>query len=613
MNSQINSQTEKITIKSIENSPKLKNAKLIKNNSKKSKHGQKNLNLSQNLKESDETLIIKTDAKIAKKTKSKLPKILPNSQNSKLSKKSTSSSTSKSILKKVLKSEKQPKNQLEKQLNKLNYKNSSDKKFQKKILILSWEIFPLFAGGLGFLTKSAVDELIRQNSEVIVLVPSMPKNMTINNTESLEKRTKFWLKKNKPIPNLNFELNNFGQKKTNQMNWPPLFSDKKLKNNKKFNIYPQNTPAITKAFAWSVLEFVRNNELFDLIIGMDWESIPSFYVLEDYFDKLNQKSSKLKATENNFAENCPKNVFENLSQFEQQKVELNMENLEKKQIENKIKTNLESLEKIGNEQKRPKNPKFYFYINATELDRGPEQINQKETKNPILDLEKATYKQASKIISISDITRDILVNHYQVKPEKILTVYNDITFEPNFDKFSSLMGGKNVLFIGRIESQKGLIFLLETAVRVLEIDSQVKFFVAGDGDLLPSLVENICEKGLEKSFFLTGWLGEDDKKRLYSSCDLFVMPSPSEPFGLTPLEAIRSDTAVISSQTCGFLSVVPSTPTFAYHDINNFAQLIIYYLHNPNERNKLLETQKMELAKHSWTQEIAKILNSLNL
>ena len=91
----------------------------------------------------------------------------------------------------------------------------------------------------------------------------------------------------------------------------------------------------------------------------------------------------------------------------------------------------------------------------------------------------------------------------------------------------------------------------------------------------------------------------------------FVMPSPSEPFGLTPLEAIRSGTAVISSKTCGFLSLIPSTPTFAYHDINNFAQLIIYYLHNPNERNRLLETQKKELAQHSWSKEIAKILDTL--
>ena len=531
-------------------------------------------------------------------------------------------------------------------------KPKSSKKVQapkKRILILSWEIFPLFAGGLGFLARSVVDELILQNCEVVVLVPTKPKNMIIPNAESLERRTKFWLKKAKIIPNLDFPLDHFGQKKTNQTNWPALFSGQKLKNNKKFNIYPQNTPAITKAFAWSVLEFIRSNQSFDLIIGMDWETIPSFYALEDYFAKLeekenlkprinsenhhkNEKNNQKLIPELNSEKTEPKsdseidksepnknknfessNLVMGKSSVENQNQNISLENLQKNlsksqkalSSNNLCKAKIEILEQT-------KRPEFYFYINATELDRGPEQINQKETKNPILNLEKKTYPLAKKIISISDITRNILTDHYKVEQNRILTVYNDIIFEPNFEKFVGLSGGKNVLFIGRMEAQKGLIFLLETAVRVLEIDSQVKFFVAGDGDLLPSLIENMCEKGLEKSFFLTGWLGEEDKKRLYSSSDLFVMPSPSEPFGLTPLEAIRSNTAVISSQTCGFLSVVPSTPTFAYHDINNFAQLIIYYLHNPTERNKLLETQKLELAKHSWSREIAKILETLN-
>ncbi len=491
-------------------------------------------------------------------------------------------------------------------LQKISKINEKDHKGEKKrILILSWEMFPLYAGGLGFLTKSVVDEMKKQNCFVQVLCPFIPKNITVE-AINLEKRIKFWCKKNKNIPNLDFPLDNFGQKKTNSANWPTLFSDKRVKNNKKINLYPQNTPAITKFFGWSVLEFLQNNESFDLIIGMDWETIPTFYILEDYFnpkeniiledlqsqkEELNIENDKIeskptKETQNN-------SVNQNLNHSISKKIDSN--------IEKKALNNTKIITKIP----------FYFYINATELDRGPEQINQICSKNAILKLEKETYKNAFKIISISDITKDILVKHYQVKPEKILTVYNDIEFVPSLEKFNYLKQDKTVLFIGRLEAQKGLIFLVETAARVLEIDSSIKFLVAGDGDSMPNLVETICEKGLEKSFFLTGWLGEDAKKKLYNSSDLFVMPSPSEPFGLTPLEAIRSGTAVISSQTCGFLSVIPSTPTFAYHDINNFAQLIIYYLQNPLERAKLLQTQQEELAKHSWSNEIKKILDTL--
>ena len=523
-----------------------------------------------------------------------------------------------------------PKINLQK-ISKINEKENNEG--GKRILILSWEMFPLYAGGLGFLTKSVVDEMKKQNCFVQVLSPFIPKNITVE-AINLEKRIKFWCKKNKNIPNLDFPLDNFGQKKTNSANWPTLFSDKRVKNNKKINLYPQNTPAITKSFGWSVLEFLQNNESFDLIIGMDWETIPAFYILEDYFkkekiilddlqsqkEKLNIENGKInKKTEEIVTKNSESKTFQDeITNIENTKKESKLtkenQNLSINQALNqnigkKIDSNIEK--KVLNITKIMTKIPFYFYINATELDRGPEQINQACPKNAILKLEKETYKNAFKIISISDITKDILVKHYQVKPEKILTVYNDIEFLPSLEKFNYLKQDKTVLFIGRLEAQKGLIFLVETAARVLEIDSSIKFLVAGDGDSMPNLVETICEKGLEKSFFLTGWLGEDAKKKLYNSSDLFVMPSPSEPFGLTPLEAIRSGTAVISSQTCGFLSVIPSTPTFAYHDINNFAQLIIYYLQNPIEREKLLKTQQEELAKHSWSNEIKKILDTL--
>ena len=70
-------------------------------------------------------------------------------------------------------------------------KNTEQSKFKKRILILSWEMFPLYAGGLGFLTKSVVDEMKRQNCFVQVLCPFIPKNLTIE-AISLEKRIKFW-------------------------------------------------------------------------------------------------------------------------------------------------------------------------------------------------------------------------------------------------------------------------------------------------------------------------------------------------------------------------------------------------------------------------------------
>jgi len=85
------------------------------------------------------------------------------------------------------------------------------------------------------------------------------------------------------------------------------------------------------------------------------------------------------------------------------------------------------------------------------------------------------------------------------------------------------------------------------------------------------------------------------------------MPSPSEPFGLTALEAIRSDLLVIASENCGFLGVVPSTPTFKYYDTTHFSQQILFYLHNKHEAKEVIKRQKADLKNHNWSSEVQKI------
>jgi glycosyltransferase involved in cell wall biosynthesis len=407
-----------------------------------------------------------------------------------------------------------------------------------RILILSWEIYPMFAGGLGPLARSVVDELRRQGAEVTVLVPVVPKAVTIDDVISLEKGVKKFYREKKSIPNFEFGIDHF--RKSNRPDkfvWPNMFQPDRKK--PAYNLYPNHTPALTKAFGWAVLDYLKQNSDWDIVLGMDWMAAGAFHLMKSHEIKI----------------------------------------------------------------------PFGFYVNSTEHDRSPEKNKVSQTSRQLMDLEKREFAKADFILSVSQITKTVLVEEYDLKPDNIYPIFNDIPFTAHTTSYESLNKGKNVLFIGRVAAQKGLYFLLDTAKKVIEIDPQIKFIIAGDGEILADIVEGVAERELEKNCLFTGWVNDEQKKLLYRSSDLFVMPSPSEPFGLTPLEAIRSDLPVISSENCGFIGVIPSTPTFKYYDTNSFTHLILHYLNHHEDRTQLIRDQKKELKKHSWAKEVAKIID----
>jgi len=411
-----------------------------------------------------------------------------------------------------------------------------------KILMLTWEIMPMYAGGLGLLARSVVDELRRSGSEVTVLVPLIPKGLHIPDVISLEKKVIKFNKQKLKIPGSDFSLDLF--KKTNKIgsyNWPKLFEKKSTKIVSSYNLYPNNTPSLTRAFAFAVQDFLKINNGWDAILGMDWESVATFQLLKS----------------------------------------------------------LESTVPFG------------FYVNATEYDRNLDKKKLDNITKTIWGLEQENFLKADFLFSVSEITKQILVNKYDVPESKITPVFNDLHFSPTKSVYKSLSYGKKVLFIGRLSTQKGLFFLIDTAQKVLEIDPYIQFIVAGDGEILSQAIELSCQKEIEKNIIFTGWATDSEKKKLYRSCDLFVMPSPSEPFGLTALESVRSDLPVIASENCGFLGIMPSTPTFQYYDTNQFAHLILHYLNDPKKKQDLLEKQKKDLQKHFWNEEVAKINNKI--
>lgn len=406
----------------------------------------------------------------------------------------------------------------------------------KKILVLTWEIFPVYAGGLGVLTKDLVDELRNQGSEVTVLIPHKKISNNDQQTISLEKETRKYYKKGIKVPHFDFKTDHFRVSNRNpSVIIPAMFVSPKSRSQP--SLYPNHTPLLTQAYAFAVKDYLDVNPDFDLVLGMDWLSIPAFALLRQ--------------------------------------------------------TGLQI--------------PFWFYVNSTEIDRTPAgKFNN--TSKAIMQIEQDYFKKSEKIVVISSITKNILSEQYGVESDRMLVVSNHVNFSPHTKGFPELNKGKNVLFIGRLAPQKGLAFLLDTAERVLQFDRNVKFIVAGDGESLADVVTSVCERKLENNVLFTGWVNSEQKKQLYRSSDLFVMSSPSEPFGLTPLEAVISGVPVISSKQCGFLDVLRSTPTYDYHDTNKFAELILYYLNNPDKAKELIQSQKTDLANHSWSREVEKIL-----
>ncbi len=410
---------------------------------------------------------------------------------------------------------------------------------KKKILLLSWELSPVYAGGLGILARDVVDELKNQGNEVEVLLPRIPPRTEVLHGFSIPRLYNKYFKENNTIKGLDYNIDLMdGKGRTPGALWPKLFSSAARSKSSDLNLYPNNLPKHVRAYAQVCRDYVRDNaDRFDLIIGFDWMTAPAFHLIKE------------------------------------------------------LKLDIP----------------FFFHVNSTEWDRTPDprriivgcQYNKK--------LESKYFKEAEHVLSISSVTKDALVEHCGVPEDKITVISNDITFNPDTKGYTDLNKGKNVLFIGRVDQQKGIPFLLDTAEKVVSIDSQIRFLIAGDGKDMDITVETIAERGLEKNCIIIGWVNNEQKKQLYKSADLFAMTSPSEPFGLTPLEAIMSDVPVISSQKCGFLDVLPSTPTYEYYDTNRFAELVLHYINDTEDRSRLMAKQKEEYALHSWPTQIAKI------
>ena len=215
------------------------------------------------------------------------------------------------------------------------------------------------------------------------------------------------------------------------------------------------------------------------------------------------------------------------------------------------------------------------HMHATEFDRSGENINQN-----VYEIERKGMEEADKVIAVSNLTRKIVIERYGIPQEKVVTVYNavDPVYKAEHD-YERHVREKIVTFLGRITFQKGPDYFVEAANKVLEKDSNVRFVMAGSGDMMNRIVRRVAQLKISTRFHFTGFLKGNDVDRMFAMSDVFVMPSVSEPFGIVPLEAMRSNVPVVISKQSGVAEILKHALKIDFWDIDAMADCIYGLLH----------------------------------
>jgi len=245
-------------------------------------------------------------------------------------------------------------------------------------------------------------------------------------------------------------------------------------------------------------------------------------------------------------------------------------------------------------------------VHSTEFDRSGEHVNQY-----VYDIERHAMHAATRIIAVSNYTRNIIISRYGVPAEKVEVVYNGV--EHHNGSWSSsrqtwpAKTDKIVLFLGRITMQKGPEYFLHAAKRVLERIDNVKFIMAGDGDMLYRSIELAAQLGIGNRVLFTRFLRGDDVRKVYQMADLYVMPSVSEPFGIAPLEALQHDVPVLISKQSGIAEAFRNALKVDFWDVQEMANKMIAVLRHPPLQQMLRTEGHREALKFRWEDSAARM------
>jgi glycosyltransferase involved in cell wall biosynthesis len=244
------------------------------------------------------------------------------------------------------------------------------------------------------------------------------------------------------------------------------------------------------------------------------------------------------------------------------------------------------------------------HVHATEFDRSGGEVNPK-----VYAIEREGMEIADKVITVSKLTKKTVVEKYFIPEEKVTTIYNAV--EPlsknSSNKIKKRLNEKIVTFLGRITQQKGPEYFIEAANLVLKKMNNVRFVMAGSGDMMNAMIARTAELGISDHFHFTGFLKGDDVNQMFELSDVFVMPSVSEPFGIVPLEAMQSKVPVIISNQSGVSEILEHAIKIDFWDTYAMADSIYGLLNYPSLSELFKEEGKVEVDNLKWVNSASKV------
>ncbi len=211
-----------------------------------------------------------------------------------------------------------------------------------------------------------------------------------------------------------------------------------------------------------------------------------------------------------------------------------------------------------------------IHVHATEFDRSGENVN-----SIVYGIERQGMLAADRVITVSNLTRNIVINRYGIDPDKVITIHNAVDFQSYSDlDVDRGVPEKIVTFLGRITFQKGPEYFIEAAAKVLKRYPNVRFVMAGSGDMLNGSIRRVAQLKIATKFHFTGFLKGGDVQKMFAHSDVYVMPSVSEPFGISPLEAMRSGVPTIISKQSGVAEVLKHAIKVDFWDVDAMADAI---------------------------------------
>jgi glycogen(starch) synthase len=434
-----------------------------------------------------------------------------------------------------------------------------------KLLMFGWEFPPHISGGLGTACQGLTESLGNQNVNILFVVPKLFGGEEADRTSFIN-ASDVRLKKSEPLVTSTTER------------W------KKLKT---------ETQPVTTLEVKSFISPYRTTEVSNSIFDLNsWN-----YEME--FEKT---SEQLRDSDDfysyKFSGTYGPDLLEEVERYAEVAAEIARNN-----TFDIIHVHDWMTIPAGIAAKRASGKPLCVHIHSTEFDRSGENTNE-----ALFNIEKEGLKEADVILAVSKWTKTILINRYKIVSSRIRTVHNGILFKPksSISQVPSI-GSHVVTFLGRLTYQKGPLYFVEAAQKVLQKFPDAHFIVVGSGDLFPRVIERVAELKLSSRFHFTGFLKGENVDRIWSTSSVYVMPSVSEPFGITPLEAIQAGVPVIVSNQSGVSEVMPHAMKVDFWNTDELANAICNVLAYGSLSSTLQKNAQEEIKKITWDKAARKL------